>query len=220
MNWLGRKPSQLQATLKTQRLEMSTGTLATPQIHVTEWKNEFNLFEPIMEFTVVTFNMLAPCYKRIVDGEVSITGRRERESDSSSAWHKRAVDTVSFLEEELLPEGNIIALQEFWLNKQYTTLFENSFRHKGYEVKSLKRSGSKMDAVAIAVKTADWDIKGSEDVYLCSVGDRVALILWLHHKKTGKNLLIANTHLSYPHNAFDRMNQMRQMRKLTAAIDK
>jgi hypothetical protein len=189
-----------------------------PQFEPQEWKESRDLYEPLVEFNVVTFNMLAPCYKRIPNE--MINGRKGRESDKSLIWNKRATDTVNFFEKELLPTSSIVALQEFWLNEQYSAMFENSFRRNGFEMRTLKRSGSKMDAVVIAIKSEEFEIKGSQDIYLCSVGDRVALLLWLCHRKTGKNFLVANTHLSFPHNVFDRMNQMRQMRKLTDVIDK
>ena len=64
-------------------------------------------------------------------------------------------------------------------------------------------SGKKTDSVAIAVKKDVFEILGSENIYLCSIGDRVALVLHLHHKATGKsagielhiicNILIAST---------------------------
>jgi hypothetical protein len=64
-----------------------------------------------------------------------------------------------------------------------------------------------------------FNILGRRDVYLCTHGDRVALILWLRHKSTGKHFVVANTHLSFPHNKFDRLNQVRQMQMLTEAMD-
>lgn len=210
--------------LSNQATHLSTRgglTIAGMQAHseTSEWKTDSNLYEPIVEFNVVTFNMLAPCYKRI-SGDVSSNGRRERESDRTVMWNQRAADTITFFEEELLPSSSILALQEFWLNEEYASKFSDCLTQEGYDLKTLKRSGSKMDAVAIAIRKADFEIMGSEDVYLCSVGDRVALLLWLRHRRSGKNIIIANTHLSFPHNVFDRMNQMRQMRKLTDAIDR
>ena len=215
---LHRKALPLQSTQLTTLGGLGTTGIA-PQFETSDWKHDGELYEPVAEFNVVTFNMLAPCYKRI-SGESSSTGRRERESDKSAMWKQRAQETVTFLEEELLTASSIIALQEFWLDKEYSSIFANCFKQKGFDIRILKRSGSKMDAVAIAVKNDVFEIKGSQDVYLCSVGDRVALLLWLCHRETGKNILVANTHLSFPHNVFDRMNQMRQMRKLTDAIDR
>ena len=74
--------------------------------------------------------------------------------------------------------------------------------------------------VGFAIKSASLQIKQHKYVYLCHQNDRVALLLWLSHRHTDKNILVASTHLSFPHNVFDRMNQMRQMQNLTEAIDK
>lgn len=75
-----------------------------------------------------------------------------------------------------------------------------------------------MDAVALLVKRADFDILASKNVNLCSV-DRIALLLWLKHKSTGKSVVIANTHLSFPHTSLDRMFQLRQVHTLTSEMD-
>ena len=75
-----------------------------------------------------------------------------------------------------------------------------------------------MDAVAIVVKTSEFDILARHNVNLNSL-DRIALLLWLRHKATGKNLLLANTHLSFPHTSLDRMFQMRQMSTLVSEMD-
>lgn len=76
---------------------------------------------------------------------------------------------------------------------------------------------SQMDAVALVVKRTEFEILGHKNVNLFSA-DRIALLLWLQHKQTGKNMIIANTHLSFPHTALDRMLQMRQMNTLEAEI--
>ena len=52
-----------------------------------------------------------------------------------------------------------------------------------------------------------------------AIGDRVALVLWLSHRASGKTFLVANTHLSFPHNLFDRNNQILQMRNLIEHIE-
>lgn len=83
----------------------------------------------------------------------------------------------------------------------------------------LPRSGKKTDAVALVINAKDFEVLGREDIHLCSMGDRVALLLYLLHKDTGKHVLVANTHLSFPHHALDRLNQMQQMKKLISSID-
>ena len=171
------------------------------------------------DFRITSWNLLAPCYKRMSTRDIT-SGRRMRESHLQSKWLARAQNTLSFLREEIYPTSSIIALQEFWLDDKYVSMFTEDFKRQGFDLRILQRTGLKDDAVALVINNDVFEIKGSENVSLCTQGDRVALLLWLCHRKTGKNVLIANTHLSFPHNVFDRMNQMRQMQTLTEVIDR
>ena len=171
------------------------------------------------DFRITSWNLLAPCYKRMSTRDIT-SGRRMRESHLQSKWLARAQNTLSFLREEIYPTSSIIALQEFWLDDKYVSIFTEDFKRQGFDLRILQRTGLKDDAVALVINNDVFEIKGSENVSLCTQGDRVALLLWLCHRKTGKNVLIANTHLSFPHNVFDRMNQMRQMQTLTEVIDR
>ena len=73
--------------------------------------------------------------------------------------------------------------------------------------------------MALVINAHVFKVLGREDIHLCSMGDRVALLLYLLHKDTGKHVLVANTHLSFPHHALDRLNQMQQMKKLISSVD-
>jgi endonuclease/exonuclease/phosphatase family metal-dependent hydrolase len=113
----------------------------------------------------------------------------------------------------------IIALQEYWLDSRYRKFFEAQSSAMGYDIRMVQRTGSKLDAVAFLVKTEEFKILATDSMRLCTVGDRVALLLWLQHRITGDELVVANTHLSFPHNYFDRMNQVAQMKHLIQEID-
>jgi hypothetical protein len=52
---------------------------------------------------IVSFNMLAPCYRRI--SERNAMGRRLREGHSFEAWQHRAGDTQAFMEEYVYGPG-------------------------------------------------------------------------------------------------------------------
>ena len=71
----------------------------------TQWKE--GTANPIAEFQLVSFNMLAPCYKRMKNQVMANTGgtRRQdlREADMAAVWNQRAKETVEFVEQELLP---------------------------------------------------------------------------------------------------------------------
>lgn len=193
------------------------------------WEYNKDNCESVASFKIVSFNLLAPCYKRLQGTKDDSTGHRLRESTNNSLWRERADKTLRFFQNHLLgkpdesgnrkAKASIIALQEYWLNCDYTDLFDHDFTSLGYEVRHLQRSGKKTDAVALVVNIEMFDILGSENIHLCTIGDRVALLLWLRHKETDKHILVANTHLSFPHHAWDRMNQMQQMKKLINCIE-
>jgi endonuclease/exonuclease/phosphatase family metal-dependent hydrolase len=166
----------------------------------------------------VSFNLLAPVYKRLTTKN-ALTGRRHREAEHDALWNERLAQTMDFFKSEIYQNAAIIALQEYWLDGRYRQIFEKQFHKHGYECRIMQRLGSKVDAVALAIKTDTFEVCGAENINLCTFGDRVALLLWLRHRSTGFDLLVANTHLSFPHNVLDRMNQVAQMKHLTRVID-
>jgi endonuclease/exonuclease/phosphatase family metal-dependent hydrolase len=186
---------------------------------VLNWQNQpQDRYSVTLQFNVVSFNMLAPVYKRLSSLDIN-TGFRKRESSNMDLWRARALKTLQFMEDEVFGHAEIIGLQELWLDQPYLTIFERDFKANGYDLHLLQRTGSKLDAVALAVKHNVFETIASQNVHLCTMSDRVALLLWLRHRDSGKNLLVANTHLSFPHNALDRMNQMQQMQTLTNVME-
>ena len=192
-------------------------------------------WEAVCEFKLISFNLLAPCYKRLrKPTEITrnpigntyagvettqIAWQDMREADREEEWQKRAEESISFIENEIVPTASIIALQEFWLNTWYAAMFEIAFENHGFEMRNFKRTGEKPDAVALAIRKEEFEILDESDIHLCSVGDRVALLLWLRHRKSNKMLLVANTHLSFASTVFDKTHQMRQMHTLIEAIE-
>lgn len=185
-----------------------------------DWRLQQEHYTPIAEINVVSFNMLAPVYKRLSQLDIT-TGYRKREASNTQLWKARSEQTINFFKQNLFSSTDIIGLQEFWLtDDHYLHFFTKAFKDYDYGMYSLQRTGDKSDAVVILVKNTVFEMLQSENVYLCNEGDRVALLLWLRHRITGKEILVANTHLSFPHTLSDRMNQMQQMKKLTLAMDK
>ncbi|RYG97996.1 hypothetical protein EON65_52010 [archaeon] len=183
-----------------------------------DWSKHQNSFSPLFQFNIVSFNLLAPVYKRLQSVDIT-TGFRKRESQKEELWGARALRTADFFRREVLGSTDIIGLQEFWLDSAYRHIFEDEFAQAGYDVHVLKRPGKKLDGVALVIKSQDFEVLGSEHVFLSTLGDRVALLLWLKHRESGKDLLVANTHLSFPHSTADRLDQMTQMQNLTGVID-
>lgn len=171
------------------------------------------------DFDVVSFNLLAPVYKRLTTKNAQ-TGRRHREAGSYDLWSERLNQTAEFFKQEIYANTAIIALQEYWLDVRYRKVFEEQFAMYGYDFRIMQRTGTKVDAVALIIKKDLFEIKGAEYIDLATLGDRVALLLWLRHKHTGYDLLVANTHLSFPHSPTDQQHQVMQMQHLTSVIDR
>ena len=64
---------------------------------------------------------------------------------------------------------------------------------------------------ALLVRDEEFALRASQEVQLCQECDRVALLLWLTQKATGQHVVIANTHLTFPHSEADRKLQLRQV---------
>jgi len=108
-----------------------------------EWSAYKESMQAVSEVRIVSFNLLAPCYKRMP--ERNVMGRRMRESQQSEVWQARAKKVLDFFRSELLQTTSIIALQEFWLEDEYKHLFEQVFAKYGYELRTLQRTGEKVN---------------------------------------------------------------------------
>jgi len=92
---------------------------------------------------IVTFNLLAPCYKR--QSTRNALGRRHRESHDPKTWMPRAELALRFFQKEIMPNTAIMALQEFWMgNETYKSMFVEEFERQGYAVATLQRTGDKV----------------------------------------------------------------------------
>ena len=181
------------------------------------WNNHNLHMKKVGELKITSFNLLAPCYKRI-QGRFGQFGLI-RESADNELWEKRLEESAQFFKSEILKNSDIIAFQEFWLHEDYKTKFEELASDMEFEMVLLKRHPKrKADALVMVIDKKSLQIRGQERIELCSVSDRIAQILWLYHIESKKHLIVANTHLSFPHNEFDRINQIDQIKKLTSAI--
>ena len=105
------------------------------------------------------------------------------------------------------------------MEPEYRERIEQAAISKGYKLYYRRRhERRKDDALVLAIDEKQFEVRETSHVELCRLNDRVGQIVWLYHKHAQKNFVIANTHLSFPHNEFDRMQQYEQINKLTSAI--
>lgn len=130
---------------------------------------------------------------------------------------------VDFIRREM-SSSDIICLQEFWFDPEYEAIFRSALGDS-FDFHTVKRTGGKSDGVAVLLRRGKWDVQSSLGLSLSPVGDRVALIMHLRSRQglemggAGEDMILVNTHLAFPHSAFDRANQMSQIEVVTGAVE-
>ncbi|CAF1324607.1 unnamed protein product [Rotaria sordida] len=156
--------------------------------------------------SVCTFNILAPCYKRL-------SSEKDRESCYDSLWQKRHLSIINLLQSL---EINLICLQEFWFkNPLFIQLYKSNLSSK-YSFYTLQRTGFLDDGLAILVDTNYLKVIDKYELKLNDIGNRIGLLLNL--ELNGKNILLINLHLTFPHYRFERRLRLKQMNKFLELI--
>lgn len=133
---------------------------------------------------------------------------------------------MDFIRKEM-SSSDIICLQEFWLDDSYASIFRAALEDD-YDFHTVKRTGGKADGVAVLLRRGKFDVRSKLGLSLSSVGDRVALIMHLRSlvggegggDAVGEDMILVNTHLAFPHNALDRVNQMSQIEAVTDTVER
>ncbi|CAF1241756.1 unnamed protein product [Rotaria sp. Silwood1] len=156
--------------------------------------------------SVCTFNILAPCYKRL-------SSEYDRESSYDSLWQKRHLSIINLLQSF---EINLICLQEFWFkNPLFIQLYKSNLSSK-YSFYTLQRTGFLDDGLAILVDSNHLKVIDIYNMKLNDIGHRIGLLL--NFEFNGKNILLINLHLTFPHYRFERQIRLRQMKKFLELI--
>ncbi|KAJ6226957.1 hypothetical protein M0813_10495 [Anaeramoeba flamelloides] len=149
---------------------------------------------------VTTFNILAPCYKRLNPG---------RESTNPNLWKSRQRNILGLL---LSSESDILCIQELW----FDTLFMKNLKHEfsGYEGIGVKRP-NRMDGLGIFVKKSTYNLVDFESLTLNDEGYRVALLAQIRSKGDSSiEFLIVNTHLTFPHTKLELKLRLWQVKRI------
>ncbi|UJR38518.1 hypothetical protein I4U23_031184 [Adineta vaga] len=156
--------------------------------------------------SICTFNVLAPCYKRL-------SSEYDRESSYETMWRTRHLAIINLLQSLQL---HLICLQEFWLNERsFIDLYESHLSSK-YDSYYVQRTHHHDDGLAIFVDRNHFRFINKSDFLLHDVGNRVGLLVHLEYQ--GKSVLIVNVHLTFPHNSSDRRLRLTQMKKFLNLI--
>lgn len=157
--------------------------------------------------SITTFNILAPCYHEL-----------RNTKNPNNLYLKRNANIVNVLKNL---HSHILCLQEFWMtNPEMKELYTNALKDDYPSSIFHKRTGYKQDGVAMFIHK-DLQLLDVKKIDFRDPGDRVALLCKVIHKDVPKKeFLVLTTHLTFPHNNFDR-NILRksQIKKITKYID-
>ncbi|KNC52952.1 uncharacterized protein AMSG_09121 [Thecamonas trahens ATCC 50062] len=168
---------------------------------------------------IMTFNMLAPCYKRV--SSAAVPGGRE---SGGSAWRARMEGQLEYIGEELdaVDEAAyaVVCLQEVWLESpEAMEMVEGFAAERGLVTHAWKRPRKKKDGVAILVD-GRLAIDVADALCFKDHGNRVvgavAVTLPL---PTLVTVVVANVHLTYPHHAGDLRMREAQAKASLAWLD-
>ncbi|KAI9918544.1 hypothetical protein PsorP6_011583 [Peronosclerospora sorghi] len=165
--------------------------------------------------TLMTFNLLAPCYFRH-GGRV--------ESEDKTAFLSRAQAAIEAIKRE---QCDVICLQEFWFNREYQREFEQAFEST-HHLHAVKRPGIKEDGLAVFVNKQKLELRHVENVELPQeAGDRVALLLHIATKWNRaiarvpeRSFILVNSHLTFPHNHMYSSLRLNQIDRVLASVRK
>ena len=167
--------------------------------------------------TVTTFNVLAPCYKRVKqpDGTTAMEA-----SDRATALDRqtRVLDLVTRL------NSTCVCLQEFWHADAATAeLYATRLRRAGYTFHVTPRTGNRPDGLLTAVRDDAFEVVETRDILFNDCGDRVATLMHLRPSARGADasssaplgdVLLVNTHLLFPHNSNSTLIRLRESFKI------
>ena len=152
-------------------------------------------------FQIITWNLLAPCWKRTSYG---------RESDNQNEWEERLMRSIKVILEK---DVDIICLQELWFDDLYLKIFTEAISDS-FVMYSLKRVHNKPDGLAILLRKGLFPSPKSFGIDFQDFGSRVGLMLvW-------DSFSLLNTHLTFPHNnAYDSKLRMSQVRNIQSVLE-
>ncbi|KAL0490455.1 hypothetical protein AKO1_009551 [Acrasis kona] len=187
-------------------------------------------------FKVVTFNILAPCYFRSLKSITSGVNfhdakTHELESGNPEMYRKRFDLMINMIKTDEKPtdhnnlfSADVFCLQEFWFTDEIVHIFENglmkgnnAYDHSFY----MRRPFPKKDGLACFVRSSEkLKVISHKGIDFRDVGERVAQLLHIQIKDGEQNIIIVNTHLTFPHTKFDEnILRMQQIKSITNAVD-
>lgn len=187
-----------------------------------------------VQFKLVTYNILAPCYHRIV-----VDGQKAMEADYEDMYMQRNRGIIERLKEE---DADIVCIQEFWgANENLMELYMKELCGRSedggnqlYQMTEMRRSShwrARDDGLAIFVRDRarsgqpQLKIEDTKRIVFHDCGDRVALMLLLSIAPPApstappQHFICVNTHLLFPHNQYSSNIRLREVTKILGFVE-
>ena len=171
----------------------------------------------VVSLTITTFNILAPVHRNQPEGRSN-----ERESARRDLWLPRAQNVASYISDKF-GKSDAVLLQEWWFDEQFTEVFDGILGAE-FELFAERRPGAdggemRPDGMCCLVrKNGALEVLGSEKVL--TGPQRIAQMIHCRERCLGgsasgekRDVFIANSHLSFPGDADQDVNDQRQARE-------
>eukprot|EP00981_Chlorochromonas_danica_P002423 scaffold471_cov318-Ochromonas_danica.AAC.14 len=195
---------------------------------------------------IVSFNILAPCYKRmnvIISPINSSTLLNQTETNHLSQTTPSAGTEKHFESEQadlFLPrnesicqklleaDADIICIQEFWSGSPaIRALYEEALcngKYQSYYIERTAHWSERKDGLAVFIRCKKFVVEDRRDIYFHDCGDRVALMLVLGLIPKDplaklQRFICVNTHLLFPHDDSCSKIRLREVTKLIGYIE-
>mmetsp|Transcript_28704 Transcript_28704/g.65316 ORF Transcript_28704/g.65316 Transcript_28704/m.65316 type:complete len:384 (-) Transcript_28704:59-1210(-) len=170
-----------------------------------------------ISLTITTFNILAPVHRNQPDGRSD-----ERESARRDLWLPRAQNVASYISDKF-GKSDAVLLQEWWFDEQFTEVFDGILGDE-FELFAERRPGAdgkemRPDGMCCLVRK-DGGLEVLESEKVLTGPQRIAQIIHCRERcregsssREKRDVFIANSHLSFPGDADQDVNDQRQARE-------
>ncbi|KAJ5079826.1 hypothetical protein M0811_04139 [Anaeramoeba ignava] len=167
------------------------------------------------KFRIATFNVLAPAYKRVYKKAFDGNTYKFREGLFPELWIPRTKNVIQFIKNS---KSDIICLQECWLNKKSEPVILNEMGTDFIAVKK-KRTKHKQDGLMTFIKKSKFDLIAYYFLEFNDGDERVITLCHLRSKQNGSEVIVANTHLTFPHGIYEKKLRLNQIKRSLSWIN-
>jgi len=182
------------------------------------------LLSAINALTITTFNILAPVHR-------SMNALNHRESEREDWWLPRAEGVAEYISKKF-SSSDVILLQEWWFDERFNTVFD-SVMGEEFERIAERRPGGGGDDEGGTIPMRDDGMcclvrkKGKLELVksdkILTGPQRIAQIIQCRERCSdtgeGRNVFIANSHLSFPGDQDPLINNQRQANEAGLILD-